>query len=120
MRVEGNTMNRMSIVSLMCAVLLALGCQQELVQSSYAAFGAPIQTSKAVSLARAVEKVEAYRGKPVCVKASVGDVCAKMGCWMMLTDGDRKVRVRFTASEQCADGATRLCRKSRLASASLG
>lgn len=101
---ENDTMSRTAIVSLMCFAVAPLGCQQDLKHSGYASFGAPVRANAAVSLAKAVQEVDGYAGKPICVKATVGDVCAKMGCWMMLTDGERNVRVRFTASEKCTEG----------------
>ena len=88
----------------MCWSVLALGCQQDMKLSGYASFGAPVRAKHVVSLAQAVDHVDAYAGKEVCVKATIGDVCAGRGCWLTLTDGQREVRVRFTASERCTDG----------------
>lgn len=94
----------MSIATLTCLALTPCGCQQDLHYKGYAKFGAPVRAHSAIPLADAVENVDDYAGKSVCVKATVGEVCARMGCWMMLTDGPHNVRARFTASEQCADG----------------
>jgi Domain of unknown function (DUF4920) len=34
-------------------------------------------------------------GKPVKLSGRIGQVCQQAGCWMMLTDGDAAVRVKF-------------------------
>lgn len=83
--------------------LAALGCQKPNVDN-YASFGAKFETTDAVPLRDAVARIDTHEGKPVCVKADIAEVCKKMGCWMMLADGNDRVRVRFTASEQCTDG----------------
>lgn len=89
---------------LTCSLLAALGCQSQQRMSGYALYGAPIETDGAVSLARAIENASLYAEKPVTVQADIDAVCPKMGCWMTMTDGSEHVRVRFTASPNCADG----------------
>jgi len=51
-----------------------------------------------------VARADAGDESPVWVSAKISDVCQNRGCWMMLSDGRREVRVRFTASPQCTDG----------------
>ncbi len=97
-------MRGLLIGTLVSFTLLILGCQQNGKLVGYQSFGAPIQTASAVSLADAVARVDDHSGDPVCIVAKIGDVCRNRGCWMLLTDGTHKVRVRFTASAQCTDG----------------
>lgn len=56
-------------------------------------FGQPITLSDAVSTADLLAKPGAYEGKTVLVKGEVVDVCQKMGCWMVITDGESSLRV---------------------------
>lgn len=100
-RVFKTTACGMSILACMAA-----GCQQPGPRAGYAAFGAPIPAKRALSLEQAVARAETLADTPVVIKARIGDVCKKRGCWMTLTDADRaqQVRVRFTASDQCTDG----------------
>jgi hypothetical protein len=37
----------------------------------------------------------AILGKPIKLSGRIGQVCQQAGCWMMLTDGDAAVRVKF-------------------------
>lgn len=58
-------------------------------------FGAAVTLTEATPLERVVAEPAAFAGRPVRVDASIGDVCRKKGCWMVITDGEREVRVRF-------------------------
>ena len=40
-----------------------------------------------------------YRGKVVLVKGRVTEVCAKMGCWMQLTDAGKAVLIKVNDGE---------------------
>ncbi|MBI3654450.1 MAG: DUF4920 domain-containing protein [Acidobacteria bacterium] len=56
-------------------------------------FGAPFTKAKLVSLADLTAKAESYTGKTVKVKGTIKDVCQREGCWLVLTDGTRELRV---------------------------
>ncbi|MFQ5653248.1 MAG: DUF4920 domain-containing protein [Planctomycetota bacterium] len=57
--------------------------------------GRGITLSRLDSFENVMGNPRAYSGRPVLVGAKVKDVCQKMGCWMLLTDGEHDVRVRF-------------------------
>lgn len=98
-------MKRHMIVITIPLTLAAMGCQKPNSKpGDYASFGAKFETTDAVPLRDAIARVDAPEDKPVCVKATIAEVCKKMGCWMMLADGEHRVRVHFTESEQCTDG----------------
>ncbi|MCO5172112.1 MAG: DUF4920 domain-containing protein [Planctomycetes bacterium] len=59
------------------------------------AFGAGVTLPDATPLERVVAEPGALQGRPVRVDGRIKDVCRKKGCWMVLTDGEREVRVRF-------------------------
>ncbi|MFQ5425345.1 MAG: DUF4920 domain-containing protein [Phycisphaerae bacterium] len=96
-------MRKCLMPTLILVAMASVGCQHAELRG-YAAFGAQFEPNDAMPLSAAVAHVDEQAGKPVCVKAKIGEVCRKMGCWMLLTDGERDVRVRFTASEKCTDG----------------
>ena len=48
-----------------------------------------------IALSAAMKTVDDFIGKPSKLSGRVGLVCQQKGCWMMLTDGDASVRVKF-------------------------
>jgi hypothetical protein len=67
---------------------------QEKTNADYKTFGAPSHLSGApLALADALQP--ANLNKPVRVQATVEEVCQMKGCWIVLTDGSRDVRVTF-------------------------
>ena len=48
-----------------------------------------------LALSTAMQSVDSLIGKPAKFSGRVGRVCQMKGCWMMLTDGDASVRVKF-------------------------
>lgn len=68
-------------------------------------FGAPVAVdTRPVPLAQVIAQLDKYSGKEVAVVSQIHEVCQHKGCWMTLADGGAEARVRFTTSEQCADG----------------
>jgi hypothetical protein len=59
-----------------------------------AVYGSPPSlTGRSLPLAHALS--DANLGRPLSIKAGVAEVCRAKGCWMVLTDGQRSVRVTF-------------------------
>lgn len=58
-------------------------------------FGAAVTLTEATPLERVVAEPQAFAGRPVRIDGRISDVCRKKGCWMVITDGEREVRVRF-------------------------
>ncbi len=58
--------------------------------------GDTITPDGAITVAQAIEKLE-KEGKVanVKVKGKVSSVCQKKGCWMIITDGDKEIKVVF-------------------------
>lgn len=64
----------------------------------YASFGEKISADKALTAKQMQEKFKTLSiGDSVNVKfaSSIGEVCSKKGCWMVLPIGDEKTMVRF-------------------------
>jgi hypothetical protein len=55
-------------------------------------FGAPFSLTESRTLANAVGSFDTISG-PVQVTGTVGQVCQKKGCWMVMQDGDVQARV---------------------------
>lgn len=59
-------------------------------------WGQEIKLKQSIELAKVVKNYEQYKNNEVLVKAKVGKVCAKKGCWMQLeSSSDQQVRVTF-------------------------
>ena len=50
--------------------------------------------SKVVPAAEAITN-ESLHNKEVVVEGTISDVCTKKGCWLVLSDGDQKMRITF-------------------------
>lgn len=55
----------------------------------------PAGKTTTVTLAALFKAPKKYAGKMLKVKGKIVNVCRVKGCWMMLTDGKNKMRVRF-------------------------
>ncbi len=58
-------------------------------------FGAAFTNARKVKLADALADVEKHAGKPVKIEGEIRDVCQAKGCWLVVTDGERHMRVTF-------------------------
>ena len=56
-------------------------------------YGVDFDGSAAVEFTEVIAGSEKYDGQEVTVKGYVSEVCSKMGCWMVITEGDNSVRV---------------------------
>ena len=98
-------MNAQSSSALVLAIFLLGACAQRnaVTQESGTKsegarqnYGANMPASpKPVALSTAMKTVDNFIGKPSKLSGRVGLVCQQKGCWMMLTDGDSSVRVKF-------------------------
>jgi hypothetical protein len=82
--------------SLIAVIVVALATAHALAyQGTGKHFGAAFTDAKAVSLADVLADVNAYAGKTIKVEGKVKDVCQNKGCWLVVTDGEREIRVTF-------------------------
>ena len=58
-------------------------------------FGKPLSIKKAVSLQDAIQQPAKYRNQKVLLEGKISDVCQMKGCWLMLSDGERAIRIKF-------------------------
>ena len=58
-------------------------------------FGGPVTLSTAVALSDALSHPDAYKGKEILLEGTARKVCKKKGCWLVLDDGERDLRITF-------------------------
>ena len=54
-------------------------------------------TDKPIPAATFLQDPSPYDGKTIMVEGRVADVCQKAGCWLVLAEGDKSIRVRTKA-----------------------
>ena len=58
-------------------------------------FGKPLSTKKALSLQEALQQPTKFENQKVLLEGKISDVCQMKGCWLMLSDGQRAIRIKF-------------------------
>ncbi len=87
-------MNRRTSLFILALVWLA-AAPAFAYQDSGKHFGAPFTDAKKVKLADVFEHAEKYADTTVRIEGEVKDVCQTQGCWLVVTDGTREMRVSF-------------------------
>jgi hypothetical protein len=78
------------------ALLVAMAlCAAAIAAQKAEHFGAAFTDAKTVSLKDALADVEKFSGKTIKVEGKIADVCQERGCWLVVTDGEREMRVKF-------------------------
>ncbi|MBX7152886.1 DUF4920 domain-containing protein [bacterium] len=75
------------VIGLVFCVSVALTAQES------KSYGKGVQLKASVTLDEAIAK--AGSEKEVLVQGKIHDVCAKKGCWLVLQDGEKEIRVTF-------------------------
>ena len=63
--------------------------------ASVRTFGKPLSIKKPVSLQEAIQQPAKYQDQKVLLEGKISDVCQMKGCWLMLSDGERAIRIKF-------------------------
>ncbi len=58
-------------------------------------YGDVITEPEVIPVSHAVEQLEDLAGQPVVVEGVINQVCQSRGCWMVVEEGGKTVRVRF-------------------------
>ena len=74
-----------------CLLSLALSGKDAGVRT----FGKPLSIKKTVSLKEALQRPAKYQDHNVLLEGKISDVCKMKGCWLMLSDGERAIRIKF-------------------------
>ncbi len=66
----------------------------EVASTDWTSYGQPIPGEARVFTARQVlDNPANFAGNEIVVEGEIADVCQKMGCWAVLTDGERNIRI---------------------------
>ncbi len=60
---------------------------------AWTSYGAELDINAAIPAATLMDSPKDYVGQEIVVEGRVADVCQTKGCWMVLADGDRTMRV---------------------------
>jgi hypothetical protein len=95
--VGGGDLDCAPMKNTLLAGLLAVLCACASVQggSEVVREGAPVSSGPAVAAAEVLRSPELYEGKTVVVEGRIAEVCKVKGCWMVLGDRERWMRVTF-------------------------
>lgn len=75
--------------------LLLASCLALSAQAAEKTFGAALTLTEAVPLSDALNRPDDYKGKEIVLEGTVKSVCKKKGCWMVLDDGEKDLRITF-------------------------
>jgi hypothetical protein len=96
MRKTGSKRGRISTwVAALLFSASAVGAEVEGALPAGDDYGAGLTLAEITPLGEVVKHPERYADRPLLVKGRIRDVCQKKGCWMLLTDGESQIRVRF-------------------------
>ncbi len=74
---------------------LATACVPLGLQAAARTFGKAILLKKSVSLGEALKNPEKHKTQRVLLEGRISDVCQMKGCWLMLSEGDQAIRIKF-------------------------
>jgi hypothetical protein len=80
--------------------------------SSWTHYGAEFKRADTPVTAKALlDNPEPFVSKTITVEARVADVCQKAGCWMVIAEGDKSMRIRMAnhAFSVAKDGTGATC-----------
>jgi len=63
--------------------------------ASLRTFGKPLSIKKTLNLKDALQQPAQYQNQKVLLEGKISDVCQMKGCWLMLSDGERSIRIKF-------------------------
>jgi hypothetical protein len=62
-------------------------------EQQFEQYGAEFTVEEIIPASDLLSNPEQYVDKNIRVSGKVGDVCQKMGCWMVITEGDKHMRI---------------------------
>ena len=92
----GSKQTRMGIWSVILLLSASLaGAEAERALPAGVDYGAGLTLEETTPLREVVSRPELHVDRTLLVKGRISDVCQKKGCWMVLSDGESQMRVRF-------------------------
>ena len=62
-------------------------------EAAWTHYGAPFSATTKVSAADLLANPAQFEGQTLQITGRVADVCSKAGCWMVISEGDKSIRV---------------------------
>jgi hypothetical protein len=75
-------------------LLMSFVCAAVLVSAADLKLGKPLSGQEPLTVTKLMANPDSYVGKTVQVKGKIDSVCQEMGCWMELSEGSAKIRVK--------------------------
>ncbi len=91
-------MKHLSTAAVAALLVLASACsstRNDAVASSGEVYGKALPSGKPITAASLMSSPAKYDGQRVLLEGVVSSVCKVKGCWMVMSDGERKMRVTF-------------------------
>ena len=79
------------LLPMFCLLSFALWAKDASVRT----FGKPLSLKKTLSLQEAIQQPAKYQNQKVLLEGKISEVCQMKGCWLMLSDGERAIRIKF-------------------------
>jgi hypothetical protein len=87
---------RSRIVACMSSLLLVFPASRSWSESPAAqTFGKPITSKKVVLLPEVIKQPAKYKDEKILLEGKIKDVCQMKGCWLMLSQGNDAIRIKF-------------------------
>ncbi len=87
-------MYRLFLCVLALGIFLGCGANNQ-IEEEWNYYGAEITKNDVITVSRAVEQIENLIDQPVVVRGTIKQVCQTRGCWMVVEEEGKTVRVRF-------------------------
>jgi len=87
--------NHLPLLGLSCALLLLVSTVLSAKETTARTFGKPLSLKKTLRLQEALQQPSKYQNQKVLLEGKISDVCQMKGCWLMLSDGERAIRIKF-------------------------
>ncbi|WP_144393789.1 DUF4920 domain-containing protein [Pleionea sediminis] len=91
-------MKNISYLSIFGFILALLGTSS-LAQAKSDVFGTGAKEADALAVNQVLETPDSFLDKEVTVAGEIVSVCDKKGCWMMLSSGDERLRIKVKDGE---------------------
>jgi hypothetical protein len=82
---------RLLLLPMFCLLSFLLWAKDASVRT----FGKPLSLKKTLGLQEAIRQPAKYQNQRVLLEGKISDVCQMKGCWLMLSDGERAIRIKF-------------------------
>lgn len=81
------------------AIWFVLFCSLVAANNNDTVFGEGVDMDKFVAMKQLLTTPNEFEGKIVTIEGTIDSVCDKKGCWMMLSSGDSRLRVKVNDGE---------------------